>query len=274
MGYLQKILTIIGGECMTTLEKLSFLIHELAKDHLDYDISIPRDEDKAFQLFRALCNLRMPGPVSDEFLKLEGEILEEKTKEKGLVDVKDLKRSAKYPNISLWQGDITRLKCDAIVNAANSQMLGCFQPLHGCIDNIIHTMAGVELRNECARLMEAQGHEEATGQAKITSAYHLPSQYVIHTVGPIVQLYVTRKNKHDLASCYRNCLDLAYEKGLTSIAFCCISTGVFHFPQDQAAKIAVETVNEWLDEHKSAMHVIFNVFKDSDYDNYYTLLEE
>ena len=259
---------------MTTLEKLSFLIHELAQDHPDYEISIPQDEDKAFQLFRALCNVRMPGPVSDEFLDIEGDILETMTKEKGIVDVEDLKTSAKYSNISLWQGDITRLKCDAIVNAANSQMLGCFQPLHGCIDNIIHTMAGVELRNACADLMAKQGHEEETGQAKITSAYHLPSQYVIHTVGPIVSLYVTRKNKQDLASCYKNCLDLASEKGCHSIAFCCISTGVFHFPQDKAAKIAVETVNEWLKEHKSDMHVIFNVFKDEDYDIYHQLLEE
>ena len=180
--------------------------------------------------------------------------------------------ASKDGRLYLWQGDITRLKVDAIVNAANSQMLGCFQPLHNCIDNCIHTYAGIQLRLKCNEIMQAQGHEEETGKAKITPAYNLPCEYVIHTVGPIVQGPLTKKHEELLASCYQSCLDIAEENGVKSIAFCCISTGVFMFPNKRAAEIAVETVKNWLDETGSDMKVVFNVYKDIDYLFYKNLL--
>ena len=227
-------------------------------------------EKEKDRYFRALVNVRMPKPVSDEFLQLQDEYLQEQLRVKGVIDITELKPVA--PDIYLWQGDITTLKCDGIVNAANSQMLGCFCPNHGCIDNAIHTFAGVQLRLECAGIMEAQGKPEPTGSAKITRGYNLPCKYVLHTVGPIVYDGLTKKHEEQLASCYRSCLELADANGLKSIAFCCISTGEFHFPNERAAEIAVATVVEYKQKTHSNIKVIFNVFKDYDYGIYARLL--
>ena len=222
------------------------------------------------RLFRALVNVRMPKPVSKEFLQIQDEYLQSELRLKGITDIAELKPVA--PDIYLWQGDITTLKCDGIVNAANSQMLGCFCPNHGCIDNAIHTFAGVQLRQECAEIMKAQGREEATGQAKITGAYNLPCRYVLHTVGPIVCGELTEQHENRLADCYRSCLTLADKNGLQSLAFCCISTGEFHFPNGRAAEIAIQTVKEYKRQTQSKIKVIFNVFKDYDYAIYAELL--
>ena len=229
---------------------------------------IPGDEYHQKRLLRSLLNVRMPAPVSEEFLCVQDEYLQKETANKGITDIADLEPMQE--GIHLWQGDITTLKCDAIVNAANSQMLGCFYPCHGCIDNAIHTYAGVQLRNACYELMKAQGHEEPTGQAKITPAYNLPCKYVIHTVGPIVGGRLTENDCELLRSCYLSCLNEAVKNGLNSIAFCCISTGEFHFPNDIAAQIAVDTVKEYQKQHE--IEVIFNVFKDYDFQLYRELL--
>lgn len=189
---------------------------------------------------------------------------------KGITDLADL--TPVQEGLYLWQGDITTLKCDAIVNAANSQMLGCFVPCHGCIDNAIHTYAGVQLRLACAELMRTQNHEEPTGRAKITPAYNLPCQYVLHTVGPIIRGRLTKREEELLASCYCSCLELAGKNGVRSIAFCCISTGEFRFPNERAAEIAVETVKAYRQETQSGIEVIFNVFKQMDYEIYRNLL--
>ena len=213
-------------------------------------------------MLRSLFNIRMPKPVSDEFLQIQDEYLQEENRRKGITDIADLEPIQK--GIYLWQGDITTLKCGAIVNAANSQMLGCFNPCHGCIDNAIHTFAGVQLRRDCNEIMKKQGYDEPTGQAKLTPAYNLPCKYVIHTVGPIVSGRLTQEDRDLLKSCYLSCLKLAEEKSVDSIAFCCISTGVFGFPQREAAQIAVDTVKEYKEESHSDIKVIFNVFKESD----------
>lgn len=262
------------------VEKLKYLISCLENENPQYkDYEAPDDPDEAFNLYRALCNVRMPEGTTDhtlpeQFYQVQAEVLKDITDKKGITDASSLPAVRLDQRISLWQGDITTLKCDAIVNAANSQMLGCFSPLHGCIDNIIHTMAGVELREKCYQIMSKQGHEEETGKAKITPGYNLPAKYVIHTVGPIVMGRLTEKHKELLASCYRSCLELADACHLNSIAFCCISTGVFMFPQDKAAEIAVNTVREYLDNHPdtSINKVIFNVFKDSDLQIYDSIL--
>ena len=212
----------------------------------------------------------MPKETSEEFLKIQDEYLQEESRRKGITDIADLQPVQN--DIYLWQGDITTLKCGAIVNAANSQMLGCFQPCHGCIDNAIHTFAGVQLRRDCNDIMQKQGHNEPTGQAKITPAYNLPCKYVIHTVGPIVGGRLKNKDCELLKSCYLSCLKLAEENGVESIAFCCISTGVFGFPQKEAAQIAVDTVKKYKAEMNSNIKVIFNVFKDDDYIIYNELL--
>ena len=217
-------------------------------------------------------NVRPPMPVSEDFLQIQDAFLKQMTAEKGTAAANELHASHRDERLVLWQGDITTLKCDAIVNAANSQMLGCFSPCHGCTDNIIHTMAGVQLRLACHELMRAQGHEEPAGQAKITPGFNLPAKHVLHTVGPIVDGPLTAEHERLLASCYRACLDLAAENGCGSVAFCCISTGVFCFPAERAAEIAVETVQAWLAETGSGMRVIFNVFKDSDLEIYRALL--
>lgn len=216
--------------------------------------------------FRALVNIRPPKEASDEFLQLQDEYLQEELQRKGITDIADL--TPVDTDAYLWQGDITTLKCDAIVNAANSQLLGCFCPNHGCIDNAIHTFAGVQLRQECADIMRAQGREEPTGQAKITKAYNLPCKYVLHTVGPIVKGKLTEEHERQLANCYFSCLALADMRGLQSLAFCCISTGEFRFPNERAAEIATQTVKEYKRRTNSKTKVVFNVFKDADYEIY------
>lgn len=224
---------------------------------------MPKDINGQKRLLRALLNVRPPKPANNEFLRVQDGYLQEELRLKGVTDFESLTPVA--PDIYLWQGDITTLKCDAIVNAANSQMLGCFCPNHGCIDNAIHTFAGVQLRSECAAIMARRGGEEPTGQAEITGAYNLPCKHVLHTVGPIVNGKLTKKHEKELESCYRSCLALADKNGLKSLAFCCISTGEFHFPGDRAAEIAVSTVKEYKAQTDSAIKVIFNVFKECDY---------
>ena len=256
---------------MNQTERRQYLIRALLDEQPQYRrITIPSDEAEQRQLLRGLFNVRMPGRIGDEFLRIQDEYLQEETRQKGVTRLRDL--TPLEPGIYLWQGDITTLVCDAIVNAANSGMTGCYQPCHNCIDNCIHTYAGVQLRNVCAEIMEKQGYEEPTGRAKITPAFNLPSRYVIHTVGPIVQGRLTKRHEEQLASCYRSCLQLAEENGCKSIAFCCISTGVFGFPQDRAAKIAVETVRTYRSTNHSSIEVIFNVFQNRDHELYRDLL--
>jgi len=248
---------------MNQSEKRLFLIQSLLKERPEYrDLSIPSESDSQRQLLRGLMNIRAPQRTDAEFLKTQDAYLQGETAAKGITDIADL--TPIQPGLYLWQGDITTLKCDAIVNAANSGMTGCYIPNHRCIDNAIHTFAGVELRLACAERMEQQGYPEPTGQAKITPAFNLPCRYVLHTVGPIISGRVTKEDKELLASCYRSCLELAAENDLESVAFCCISTGEFHFPNDLAAEIAVRTVKEYLKKQTSVKKVIFNVFKDLD----------
>lgn len=259
------------GETMDQTEKRLYLIRSLLDEQPRYrDMEIPSDEMEQRQLLRSLFNIRMPARLSEDFLKVQDEYLQEETRRKGVTELADL--TPLEPEIYLWQGDITTLVCDAIVNAANSGMTGCYQPCHSCIDNCIHTYAGIQLRNACAELMEKQGYEEPTGQAKITPAYNLPCNHVIHTVGPIVQRQLSIRHEEQLASCYRSCLELADENGCKSIAFCCISTGVFGFPQKRAAEIAVRTVKDYKANTYSDIEVIFNVFKDEDDQIYRELL--
>ena len=256
---------------MTQAEKRLYLIRALLNEQPRYSgIGIPTDEGEQKELLRALMNVRMPAPITEEYLRIESEYLKAETEAKGITRLGDL--SPVEPHIYLWQGDITTLSCGAVVNAANSQLLGCFRPLHNCIDNCIHSAAGLELRNACAQLMEKQGYEEPTGRAKLTPGFNLPANYVLHTVGPIVEGGLTKRHEAELASCYRSCLDLAAENGISSVAFCCISTGVFGFPQERAAEIAVETVREYLNETNSDTEVIFNVFTDRDRELYRELL--
>lgn len=256
---------------MTQSERRICLLRELLKEQPRYqEIQIPADKEEQRHLLRSLFNVRMPDPVSDDFLKIQDEYLQEETARKGITDIADL--TPIQDNLYLWRGDITTLRCDGIVNAANSQMLGCFAPCHGCIDNAIHTYAGVQLRLACAELMEQQGHEEETGKAKITPAFNLPCRYVLHTVGPIIQGWLTKKDRELLASCYRSCLELAEKNNLRNIAFCCISTGEFHFPNDKAAQIAIQTVKAYKAETHSQIEVIFNVFKETDFNIYRALL--
>ena len=256
---------------MNQSEKRLFLIQSLLKERPEYrDLSIPSESDSQRQLLRGLMNIRAPQRTDAEFLKTQDAYLQGETAAKGITDIAGL--TPIQPGLYLWQGDITTLKCDAIVNAANAGMTGCYIPNHRCIDNAIHTFAGVELRLACAELMEQQGHPEPTGQAKITPAFNLPCRYVLHTVGPIISGRVTKEDKELLASCYHSCLELAAENSLESVAFCCISTGEFHFPNEQAAEIAVRTVKEFLKKQTSVKKVIFNVFKDLDKAIYEKLL--
>ena len=256
---------------MNQSEKRLFLIQSLLKERPEYrDIDIPAEPESQRQLLRGLMNIRAPQRIGADFLKMQDAYLQGETTAKGITDIADL--TPIQPGLYLWQGDITTLKCDAIVNAANSGMTGCYIPNHRCIDNAIHTFAGVELRLSCAELMEQQGYPEPTGQAKITPAFNLPCRYVLHTVGPIISGRVTKEDNELLASCYRSCLELAAENSLESVAFCCISTGEFHFPNDLAAEIAVATVKEFLKKQTSVKKVIFNVFKDLDKAIYEKLL--
>lgn len=252
-------------------ERRAYLIQELLKENKTYrKMEIPKASNEQKQLLRGLMNIRPPRRTEEEFLKIQDEYLQEEISRKGITEMDSL--IPIQDGIYLWQGDITTLRCDAIVNAANSQMLGCFCPNHGCIDNAIHTFSGIQLRNACAELMTAQGHEEKTGEAKITPAFNLPCKYILHTVGPIVRGALTENDKKLLASCYRSCLELADKNHIKSIAFCCISTGEFHFPNDKAAEIAIRTVKEYKKQTRSGIEVIFNVFKDWDKEIYRKLL--
>lgn len=256
---------------MNQSERRQILIRVLLNEHPEYQgLRIPADADTQRQLLRGLLNIREPQRIGADFLQIQDEYLQEEIAAKGIIDAADL--VPLQPGLYLWHGDITTLRCDAIVNAANSGMTGCYCPNHGCIDNAIHTYAGVQLRLTCEELMEQQGHPEPTGQAKITPAFNLPCRYVLHTVGPIINGRVTQRDRVLLASCYRSCLELAAEKNLESVAFCCISTGEFHFPNQLAAEIAVQTVKEFLQQHTSVKKVIFNVFKDMDKKIYERLL--
>lgn len=248
-------------------EKIQFLNQILLEEMPEYRAQAGRfPEDAASQrrLLRSLMNVRPPRPLRQDFLTVQDALLSAEREEKGVVNADDLPVTASEPRIAVWQGDITRLAADAIVNAANSALLGCFCPCHGCIDNAIHSAAGLQLREECSRWMAAQGHPEPNGRAKLTGGGNLPAKYVLHTVGPVVQGQVSGRDRAELAACYRSCLELAAEKGLQSVAFCCISTGEFHFPNQEAAEIAVKTVTGFLRHDTTVKKVIFNVFKDID----------
>lgn len=258
---------------MTQKEKREFLIEELLAELPQYkEMQIPADENEQKRLLRSLMNIRSPRPISDSFLSLQDEYLSEEVAKKGITDSALLPVSPLDNRLVLWRGDITTLKIDAIVNAANSALRGCFVPCHSCVDNIIHSVSGIQLRLACDKIMNEQGYDEPTGRAKITPAYNLPCRYVLHTVGPIVSGLLTAAHRSQLEDCYRSCLQLAADKGLKSIAFCCISTGEFHFPQKKAAEIAVQTVTDFLQADTQIEKVVFNVFKQEDYDIYKKLL--
>ena len=264
---------------MTQTERLDYLVEQFKLDSIEYkDLKTPEDPEMKRRLLRSLMNIRMPKILPPIVIRIQDEYLQERNREKGIVEISDIhtvkESGSTHPfaeKISVWQGDITRLAADAIVNAANSQMLGCFVPMHTCIDNSIHTYAGVELRSECERQMRVlraeygQDYEQPTAVPMLTDAYNLPADKVIHVVGPIVMDRVNEQLEQQLADCYRNSLDLCLKNNLRSIAFCCISTGVFRFPNRLAATIAVNTVTKWLKNHPDQMdRIIFNVFKDED----------
>ena len=266
-------------------ERLDYLVEELCKDSIEYkDMKVNKADRR--MVMRSLMNIRMPKPISKEFFKVQDEFLKEETIEKGIVNLNDILTIREEYNsnidyadkISIWQGDITRLAVDGIVNAANSQMLGCFVPCHKCIDNAIHSSAGIQLRQECYEYMQEKrkidiDYEEPTGSAVVTSAYNLPCKYVIHTVGPIVYNELTDRLRDDLKNCYLSCLKSAIDNEIRSIAFCCISTGEFHFPNEEAAKIALSVVSNFLKTHEEYIdRIIFNVFKDYDLDIYKKLI--
>ena len=260
---------------MNREEQMNYLIRILLEEMPDYREwaeRFPGDEISQRKLLRSLMNVRPPMPLQADFLKVQDALLSAEREEKGVVDADKLPVSSKDSRLVLWQGDITRLKADAIVDAGNSGLLGCFCPCHGCIDNAIHSAAGLQLRDECSRIMKAQGFPEPNGRAKLTGGYNLPARYVLHTVGPVVRGFVTQKNRDELATCYHSCLALAAGHGLETVAFCCISTGEYHFPNREAAKIAVRTVQEFLKEKSSVRKVIFNVFKDMDAEIYRELI--
>lgn len=256
---------------MNQSEKRIYLIQELLKESDEYSrITIPKKTEEQKLLLRGLMNIRPPRKNNPDFQQIQDSYLTEETRQKGIVTLEEL--SPIQPGIYVWQGDITTLQCDAIVNVANSGMTGCYVPNHRCIDNCIHTFAGTQLRLDCAEMMHRQGYEEPTGQAKITPGYNLPCKYILHTVGPIIRGRLTTDDCKLLASCYRSCLELAAENNLESVAFCCISTGEFHFPNDKAAEIAVTEVRTFLQKETSVKKVIFNVFKDLDKEIYERLL--
>ncbi|MCR5595460.1 MAG: protein-ADP-ribose hydrolase [Lachnospiraceae bacterium] len=259
---------------MTHSERRIWLIDYLRNEAGEKDdMKIPLDEQKQKDMLRAFMNVREPKPISDEFIRIQDEYLSTENENAGITDVEDLTPFGKDERIILWQGDITTLRADAIVNAANSQMLGCFIPLHNCIDNAIHSKSGVQLRLKCKELMDKQGYEEPVGGAKITPGYNLPCEYIIHTVGPMVSDELEDEHKEQLARSYRTCLEVADIYELKSIVFCCISTGVFGFPNKEAAKIAVSTVRDYLKNTKTTLEkVVFNVFKDEDREIYTYLL--
>ena len=276
----------MNGE-MTQQERLDYLVEAFKKDSVRFaDYPTPADTEGKRRLLRSLMNIRMPKPLPAEVVSVQDNYLKERIRENGIVSFSEIptleKQGSRIGNadrISLWQGDITRLAVDAIVNAANSQMLGCFVPMHTCIDNCIHTFAGVQLRAECARQMaelrsvHGADYEQPTAVPLLTDAYNLPAKKVVHIVGPIVSGRLTKKHEQELADCYKNTLDMCAENRLRSVAFCCISTGVFGFPQERAAEIAAETVTEWLNSHPGeTVRVIFNIFTERDKEIYERLL--
>ena len=259
---------------MKETEQLQFLTETLLDEMPQYRREakrVPRGAGEQRRFLRCLMNVREPGTLSERFLQAQDELLSREREKKGVVHVAELLPIPGDERLILWQGDITRLDADAIVNAANSALLGCFRPGHNCIDNVIHSAAGLQLREECAAIMRAQGHEEPTGQAKLTKGYNLPAKHVLHTVGPIIDGPLTDRDRELLASCYRSCLKLAEENGLKSVAFCCISTGVFRFPKDEAARISVSTVREYL-KHSRIEKVVFCVHGDENLRIYQSLL--
>ena len=272
-------------------KRLDYLLEAFKEDSVQYkDLEVGDSYEEKRMAFRSLMNIRMPRPIADDVLKVQDDFLLEEAKEKGIVTLADIptvreqygsknpyadKKTFPAEKLSVWQGDITRLKVGAIVNAANSQMLGCFVPCHRCIDNAIHSAAGMQLREECnhimthRRLKYGRNYEEPTGTATLTKAYNLPCGYVIHTVGPIVRGRLNDALCQDLRNCYENVLQCCVDNNIKSVAFCCISTGEFHFPNDRAAEIAVEMVTDFLEKHDNDMErIIFNVFKDSDLEIY------
>ena len=266
------------SEKTTQDQRLDYLVDAFKADSAEYkDLHVPADREGKQRILRSLMNVRMPGELPDAVLVIQDEYLAERAEEKGIVQLSDI--PVIRDGLSIWQGDITRLAVDAIVNAANSQMLGCFIPCHSCIDNCIHTYAGVQLRAECSRQMNAlrirygRDYEQPTAVPMLTDGYNLPAKKVIHIVGPIVSYRLTPALEKALADCYRNTLDMCLENGLKSVAFCCISTGVFRFPADRAAEIAVGTVTSWMKAHGVVEErVIFNVFTDKDREIYERLL--
>lgn len=273
---------------MNQEERLAYLVEKFKEDSIKYrEMALPRDEMEGRTALRSFMNIRMPRKMNPEVLQVQDEYLQERAREKGVVALSDIQAISESLNsshrhkdkLSVWQGDITRLEVGAIVNAANSQMLGCFVPMHTCIDNCIHTFAGIQLRYACSQYMaemkkrHGQDYEEPVGQAFLTSGYNLPAEYVIHTVGPIVDGPLRAGHRDALRRCYQNIMECARENNVRSIAFCCISTGVFRFPNDEAARVAVDAVSGFLDYHGSAFdRVIFNVFKDTDKEIYEGLL--
>lgn len=258
---------------MNQAERQLYLIKALLKEMPQYgNVSIPSCEEAQWDLLRSLFNVRPPYPATEDFLAVQDAYLSDKIRKRGITDCRSLYAENADPRIFLWKGDITTLRCDAIVNAANSTLLGCWQPCHTCIDNMVHSLSGVQLRIKCNEIMQVQGHGEETGTAKITPGYNLPCKFIIHTVGPIITEKVHKKDRELLERCYRSCLELAVKNEAESIAFCCISTGVFHFPKKDAAKIAIETVNHFLKTDCKLKQVIFNVFTEDDNDIYQQLL--
>lgn len=255
---------------MTQQERLDYLVRGLAAERPG--TAVPQDGCEKRALLRGLMNLRPPVPISPDWLRVQDAFLREEAGARGVVDAQALPAVPGDPRLVLWQGDITRLKAGAIVNAANSTLLGCFHPCHNCIDNVIHSAAGLQLRQACHKLMEAQGYEEPPGRAKLTPGFNLPAAHVLHTVGPIVDGPLRTSHRRALADCYRACLAAADAALCRSVAFCCISTGEFHFPNDLAAQIAVDTVSAWQRDHPQAPAVVFNVFKDEDRALYEALL--
>lgn len=256
---------------MTQRERRHCLLQKLlAEDAALSHIEIPAEDSLQKQLLRSLFNIRPPRPAENTFLEMQDTYLQEEIRQKGITPLSAL--SPRQEDLYLWQGDITTLQADGIVNAANDALLGCFLPCHACIDNTIHTYAGIQLRLACADIMKQQGHREPTGTAKLTPAFNLPSRYVLHTVGPIIAGEPTTEECRLLASCYRSCLELADKNRLASLAFCCISTGEFRFPQDKAAKIALAAVRAYKENTQSRIKVIFNVYKDDDRRLYERLL--
>ena len=263
---------------MNQKERLDYLVEAFKADSEEYKtLPIPGDAEGKRRILRSLMNIRMPREISSDVLAVQDDYLKERIRENGIVSLGDI--PVVRDRLSIWQGDITRLAVDAIVNAANSQMLGCFRPMHACIDNCIHSFAGVQLRAACAEKMDAlrqrygPDYEQPTAIPMLTDAYNLPAKKVIHVVGPIVYEALTPELEQQLSACYRNTLDLCAENHLKSVAFCCISTGVFRFPNERAAEIAVETVTGWLSVHQDLMErVIFNVFKETDKACYEKLL--